>query len=207
MADITQVYFGNTPPSVGGNPGWPFADIPGFKELALVMAGKELTDLSALESTFFDCDACDVMTDSGAVTGAEVIQVLGGRLHLTASGAQAISLTGGGIVAHLRNADTADFPFSILVKRDNAGTVTFTPVGSKLTLASGQANAISLTAGQVVEVEITFEGGSGTDKLFALRVLDHLSSDTVLGLVDDERINNDLGFAAHAYLAAHREDS
>ena len=206
MSDISQVYFGNTPPSVGGNPGWPFAEIPGFIELAQVLAGKELTDPSALESVFFHCDACDVMTDSGAVTGAEVIKVMGGRLHLTATGAQAISLTGGGIVGHLRNTETSDFPLSFLVKRENAGTLTFTPVGNKLRLASGQANAISLSAGQVVEVQITFDGGSGTDKLFGLQVLDHLSTDTVLGLVNNERINNDLGFAAHAYLAAHKED-
>ena len=206
MSDISQVYFGNKPPSIGGNPGWPLSEIPGFRELAQVMAGKELTDPSALESVFFDCDACDVMTDSGAVTGAEVIKVLGGRLHLTATSAQAISLTGGGIIGHLRGIDTADFPLSFLIKRDNAGSVTFTPVGSKLRLASGQANAISLSAGQVVEVQITFDGGSGTDKLFGLQVLDHLASDTVLGLVDDVLINNDLGFAAHAYLAAHRDD-
>ena len=172
-----------------------------------MLAGLELADPAALETVFFDCDACDVMTDSGAVTGAEVIKVLGGRLHLTATSAQAISLTGGGIIGHLRGIDTADFPLSFLIKRDNAGSVTFTPVGSKLRLASGQANAISLSAGQVVEVQITFDGGSGTDKLFGLQVLDHLASDTVVNLLDDKLINNDLGFAAHAYLAAHREDS
>ena len=177
--------------------GLKFFRMPGFRMFVQALKGEDLTEeqLVEVDTKLFECQDCEIVTDSSTVDGAEMLDAFNkGRLDLTGTGSQSVALTGGGLVAGFNNMDLADFPITLLIRKVNAGNIIFTPLAARISFATGTTASNAVAAGRLLEVEIT--AVSGNPRNYTLTTFTRIRDETM----EELAYERNLGFEGIAYI-------